>query len=127
MKEFMFFIRNTMDSKSGFSGAQHLEFLNLCKEYIGRLEAAGQMISAQPLVREGFILSEVDGVFEEVPFNETNEVIVGYYHIRANDIYEAMSIAKGNPEFAYTKTARIEVRPIKIKEQVTGFVYPNSK
>jgi hypothetical protein len=29
-----------------------------------------------------------------------------------------------NPEFEYTKTARIEIRPIKMKEESTAYVYP---
>jgi len=51
-------------------------------------------------------------------------VIVGYYHIKANDLDQAIAIAKGNPEFEYTHTARIEVRPIKMKEETTEYLYP---
>lgn len=39
---------------------------------------------------------------------------------------EAIEIAKGNPEFEYGTTARIEVRPIKTQENTTSFVYPNN-
>jgi len=31
-----------------------------------------------------------------VPFNETKEVIVGYYHILGEDLNDAIAIAKGN-------------------------------
>jgi hypothetical protein len=54
-------------------------------------------------------------------------VIVGYYHILAEDLEEAIAIAKKNPEFAYSTTARIEVRPIKTKEVITGYVYPKTE
>lgn len=37
---------------------------------------------------------------------------------------EAIAIAKANPEFAYSKTAKIEVRPIKMREESTRFEYP---
>ena len=37
---------------------------------------------------------------------------------------EAIAIAKENPEFEYVPTATIEVRPIKMKEEATKFVYP---
>jgi hypothetical protein len=127
MKEFMFLIRNENDSKGGFSPEKHEEFLNACSVYIGKLVKEGKLISAQPLVREGKMVSGKAGAWKEGPFNESKEVMVGYYHILANDLDEAVEIAKGNPEFAYTTTARIEVRPIKMKEQTTGFVYPNSK
>jgi hypothetical protein len=50
------------------------------------------------------------------------EVIVGYYQILAEDLDDALAIAKGSPEFEYGATAKIEVRPIKSKEESTGFV-----
>ena len=36
---------------------------------------------------------------------------------------DAITVAKGNPEFEYGTTARIEVRPIKTKEVTTNYVY----
>ena len=61
-----------------------------------------------------------------MPFNETKEVQVGYYHILAGSMDEAVLIAKENPEFEYGSTVRIEVRLIKTKEAATNYVYPNS-
>jgi hypothetical protein len=43
----------------------------------------------------------------------------------ANDFDEATEIAKANPEFKFNENTRIEVRPIKMKEEQTGFVYPS--
>ena len=40
------------------------------------------------------------------------------------DIDEAIEIAKGNPEFEYGAKARIEARPIKVREETTGLIYP---
>jgi hypothetical protein len=93
-------------------------------DYIGNLTKEGKLKAAQPLVREGKIISRSKGAWKDVSFNENKEVIVGYYHILANDLNEAISIAKGNPEFEYGTTARIEVRPIKMKEESTNYVYP---
>jgi hypothetical protein len=39
---------------------------------------------------------------------------------------EAIEIAKANPEFDYNPNTRIEVRPIKMKEGSTGYVYPKA-
>jgi hypothetical protein len=50
-------------------------------------------------------------------------VQLGYYHILAKDMDEAIAVAKENPEFEYGKTARVEVRPIKTKEETTNYVY----
>jgi hypothetical protein len=124
MKEFMFFIRKQVDSKTVLSSEQHQQFLKKCEVYIARLKKEGKLISAQPIDRQGKIISGSAGAWKETPFNETNEVIGGYYHILANNLNEAITIAKGNPEFEYPLNTRIEVRPIKMKEESTGFVYP---
>jgi len=126
MKEFMLYIRNHADSKELFTPATHLEFVRKCEVYIGNLTREGKLIAAQPLVREGKMISGTNGAWKESPYNESEEVMVGYYHIRAKDMEEAIAIAKGNPEFEYTTTARIEVRPVKMKEEATGFEYPKT-
>ncbi len=124
MKEFMLLIHNDADSKLAFTQQQEKEFLNACKVYIETLKKSEHLVSAQPLVREGIMLSGRDGHWEKAPYRENKEVIVGYYHIMANDLDQAIAIAKDNPEFEYTRTARIEIRPIKMKEEATAYVYP---
>lgn len=120
----MLLIRNEYDHQSLWSPAQHREFLKKCEEYIEALKSEDKLIIAQPLLREGKIISGPKGRWREAPFNKTREVQVGYYHIRAKDMQEAIEIAKGNPEFEYGTTAKIEVRPVKTKEETTGFEYP---
>ena len=71
------------------------------------------------------MVSGVKGVWNENPFNENKEVIVGYYHVLASDMEDAIAIAKQNPEFENSSTVRVEVRTIKMKEHTTGFIYPN--
>jgi hypothetical protein len=66
----------------------------------------------------------VNNNWAEKNISNNKEVQVGYYHIFANDIDDAINIAKNNPEFEYVPSASIEVRPIKTKESETGFVYP---
>ena len=124
MKEFMFFIRKQSDSKESLSPDKHQQFLKSCESYIGKLKSEGKLISAQPIDRAGHIISGKTGTWKEVPFNETTEVIGGYYHILAKNLEEAIDIAKRNPEFEFNIGTRIEVRPIKMKEDATGFVYP---
>jgi hypothetical protein len=124
MQEFMLYIRNTQDHLTALTPDQNQEFLKKCEQYIEALKSAGQLIAAQPLRKQGVIVSGASGDFKEGPFNESGEIMVGYYHIMAENQDEAITIAKRNPEFEYTKTARVEVRPIKSMEQTTGFVYP---
>lgn len=124
MNEFMLIIRNEMDHQAAWSPERHQQFLKQCEAYIGQLKEAGKLNAAQPLLREGVIVSGSGGKWQEVPFNEHKGVQVGYYHILARDLSEAIEIAKGNPEFEFGTTARIEVRPIKMKEDSTHFAYP---
>ena len=124
LKEFMLLIRNEIDHQDSWPPEQHQQFLNKCADYITVLTNEGKLKSAQPLVREGKMISGSKGAWKEGPFTETKEIIVGYYHIVAKDLNEAIAIAKGNPEFEFGTTARIEVRPIKTKEETTGYVYP---
>jgi len=125
MREFMFLIRNQIDHQRAWSPERHQDFLKQCEQYIGRLKANGNLIAAQPLIREGIIIAGVPGAWRDASFPESSEVQVGYYHIRANDLDEAMEIARKNPEFAFSTTARIEVRPLKTKEETTTFMYPS--
>jgi len=71
------------------------------------------------------MVSGTPGNWSEGNYTSATEVIVGYYHVLANDLQHAITIAKGNPEFAFTNTARIEVRPVKTKGVTTQYVYPN--
>ena len=124
MKEFMLLIRNVGDGKAGFSPDQLQQFLKACQVYIDELKKNGQLRSAQPLVREGKMISGSLAEFSEGPFSESAEVIVGYYHVTAKDLDEAVAIAKRNPEFAFVKGAKIEVRPVRTVEQSTNYTYP---
>ena len=126
MKEFMFFIRKQSNSKETLPPEEHQKFLKGCESYIGKLKKEGKLISAQPIEWMGNIISGTNGAWKATPFNESKEVIGGYYHILANDLEDAITIAKANPEFEYNTNTRIEVRPIKMKEDSTGYVYPKS-
>lgn len=123
-KEFMLYIRNAGDAKAALTADKHSDFIRKCEVYIERLKASGKLIAAQPIVREGFIVAKSDGGWTTVPVDPSGEVQVGYYHILANDMDEAIALAKENPEFEFVPSATVEVKPIKTKEAETGFVYP---
>ena len=123
----MLLIRNEGDGKAALSPEEQQQFLKACQVYIEGLTKNGNLISAQPLVREGVMVSGTAGTFNSGPYNETREIIVGYYHILAKDLDEAVGIAQRNPEFAFVKGAKIEVRPVKTMEQLTNFTYPTKQ
>ncbi len=124
MKEFMLYIRNIGNQKATLGEEAHRAFLKECEAYILELKKENRLISAQPLVREGVIISGKEGNWSEELLDPSKRIQVGYYHILANNLGEAVNIAKANPEFAYSQTAQIEVRPVKMKEESTGYVYP---
>ena len=127
MKEFMFFIRKQSNSADTLSPERFKQFLKACEIYIENLKQQGKLISAKPIVWSGNIISGKPGRWTEKTYNESGEVIGGYYHILARDIDEAMDIAKENPEFTFNENTRIEVRPVKMKEEQTGYAYPSEK
>lgn len=127
MKEFMLYIRNAGDAKAALSEDLHFAFVKKCEVQIGKLKADGRLIAAQPIVREGFIIAKNGDHWNSRAVDPDKEVRVGYYHILANDIDEAIAMAKENPEFEYVPSASIEVLPVKMKEDKTNFIYPANK
>ena len=101
MNEFLFLIRNEGDAKAALSSDKHLEFIKQCEVYICKLKAKNQLIAAQPLVREGVIISKDGDLWKEILCDSNKKIQVGYYHILAENLEEAIDIAKENPEFAY--------------------------
>lgn len=126
MKEFMFLIRNSATHQDEWSSEKLHDFLKSCEVYILNLRNQGKLISAQPLMRDGTIISGTKNALKLESLNKNEELQVGYYHIFAENKDEAISIAKENPEFAFGTTARIEVRQVKTKEITTNFEYPKT-
>ena len=123
----MLLIRNDESAKAALSPERQQQFLKDCMVYIEKLKKNGNLKGAQPLDREGKMISGSPGTFKDGPYNETKEIIVGYYHIVGRDMEEAIEIAKANPEFAYIRGAKIEIRPIKTIEESTSYVYPKAE
>ena len=112
MQEFMLFIKTKGDHLEGLSPEQQQAHVQKIGNYIGGLMKDGKLKSAQPLDMAGATIHGNKGVFKDGPFNESKEVIVGYFHILAENLDEAVEIAKANPVFEDTE-ATIEIRPIK--------------
>lgn len=117
MQEFMLFIRTEGDHLAGLSPKEQQEHVARIGNYIGKLMNEGKLKSAQPLEVGGKTISGSKGVFKDGPFAESKEVIVGYFHIVAKDLEEAVAIAKANPVFELAE-ATIEIRPIKTMEGI---------
>ncbi|MES2617091.1 MAG: hypothetical protein V4613_04385 [Bacteroidota bacterium] len=116
MKEFMLYIRNTPNDKVNLSTEEQRIFQKKCEDYIAQLKGQKKLIAAQPLFKAGYMIRKVHGTWVEKSIENDSVVQVGYYHIRAVDMEDAITIAKQNPEFDYIASASIEVRPVKTKE-----------
>ena len=124
MNDYVLRILNRGDNQKTWSPERHQEFVKKCEVYISGLQRAGRLRSAQPLAKQGVLLSRSGTAWTVAPLNVGDEIQVGYYHVRAANLQDAVELAKGNPEFEYSTTARVEVRPLKAEEESTGFVYP---
>ncbi|WP_109434956.1 MULTISPECIES: YciI family protein [Aquimarina] len=117
MKEFMLFIRSEESPKANLSPEQLQQHIEKVGGFIKRLTEEGKMKSAQPLEMEGRMLSYKNGKIIDGPYNETKEIISGYYHLMAESLEEAIEITKEDPRFE-EGIWRIEVRPVKRVEGI---------
>jgi hypothetical protein len=116
MKEFLLLIRKEKDAEDVVTE----EFLKANENFIKELNSDGKLISAQPIEEEDNIVISKSNSWKITP---VKDVIRGYYHLRVKDLEEAMQIAKANPEFDYHPNSRIEIRPIRLTDERTGFIY----
>ena len=114
MKEFLLLIRTEGSVWTDLSPKDLQEHLDHGGAYIGNLMKDGKLKSAAPVDKGSRIVSESNGVIKDGPFNETKEVIAGYFHIEAKDINEAVEISKGCPIFK--EDGKLEVRPVQKME-----------
>ena len=80
--------------------------------YIGNLMTSGKLKAANPIEKTGSrVVTGSNGTFKDGPFNESKEIVAGFFHLTAMDIDEAVEIAKSNPIFNDIPT-KIEVHPL---------------
>mgnify|MGYP000182468749 CR=1 FL=1 len=111
MTEFMLFIYQDATSVLELSPEEQQKHVQEVGAYLQKMMAEGKMLGAQPLERKGISLTQKNGQFHDGPFNESKEVIVGYYHLQAESLEEAIQIAKQDPRFGLGDW-RIEIRPV---------------
>ena len=110
MKEFLLLIRNEVDHWDSMNSEQQQLHITQVSNYIKDLSKNGKLKDSQPLSMNGLILHKSGNIFKDGPFIESKEVIGGYFHICAEDLGEAVEIAKAYP--AFEGNSRIEVREI---------------
>jgi hypothetical protein len=83
----MLYIENNGNGKSMLLADEYLSFVQKCEVYSYNLKTNGNLIATQPILREGYPLSNnTDWNFTEI--DTTTNVHVGYYHIKVYSIEE---------------------------------------
>jgi hypothetical protein len=112
MKDYLLIIKTEGSVWTDLSAEQLQSHMQNGGAYIGDLMKKGILKGANPIEKSGSrIVTENNGTLKDGPFNETKEVVAGFFHITANNIEEAVGIAKDNPIFKDIST-KIEVHPM---------------
>jgi hypothetical protein len=82
----------------------------LCDQHADELVAADSMLVAYALTPRDMATSMRAGSTEGGPFNDTKEIVAGFYVIEAPDLDAALAIAGANP--VIREGGGVEVRPI---------------
>jgi hypothetical protein len=111
MKDFLLILRTEGSVWTDLSPEQLQDHMQNGGAYIGKLMKDGKLKSANPVDKGSRIVTSVNGILKDGPFNESKEVIAGYFLVQAEDMNEAVGIAKANPIFNDIST-KIEVHPM---------------
>jgi hypothetical protein len=111
MKDFLLILKTEGSVWTDLSAEQLQKHMEHGTAYIGHLIKEGKLKNANPVDSGSRIITESNGVLKDGPFNESKEVVAGYFLITAKDIDEAIEIAKANPIFKDIPT-KIEVHPM---------------
>src|SRR4029079_11527106 len=111
MKDFLLILKTEGSVWTDLSPEQLQKHMEHGNAYIGIVVKKGKLKNANPVDKGSRIVTESNGTMKDGPFNETKEVVAGYFLIAAEDINEAVEIAKANPIFKDIPT-KIEVHPM---------------
>jgi hypothetical protein len=111
MKDFLLILRTEGSVWTDLPPDQLKRHIANGMAYIGKLISEGKLKSASPVDKGSKLITGSNGSFTDHPFNESKEVIAGYFLVTANDMDEALEIAKSNPIFNDIPT-KIEVHPM---------------
>jgi hypothetical protein len=111
MKDFLLILKTEGSVWTDLSAEQLQKHMEHGAAYIGNLMKRGILKNANPVDKGSRIVTKNNSGMNDGPFNETKETVAGYFLIEANDLDEAVGIAKANPIFEDIPT-KIEVYPL---------------
>lgn len=111
MKDFVFLFRGGLDFKTATT-EQIQQAMQRWKTWMDELTAQGKMTGGNRLLPVGATVSGTAAQVTDGPYPEGKEIIGGYVGIKANDLDEALAIAKTCPILFYNGSAEVrEVVP----------------
>ncbi len=113
MPKFMLILRDDPATYSDYSPQQFEDLLAKYQTWTARLAAEGRIDLGRKLTDDsGKILRKKDGklVVKDGPFNETKEVVGGFYIIKADDYAHAVELCAEHP--AYATAGSVEIRQV---------------
>ncbi len=112
MKDFLLIIKTEGCVWTDLSPEQLQKHMEHGSKYIGELIEKGILKGANPIEKSGSrIVTEYNGILKDGPYNESKEVVAGFFHVTVKDSTEAVEVAKRNPIFNDIPT-KIEVHPL---------------
>jgi len=109
MSEFVFLFRRPDQT---WTPQQMQESMVKWQAWFKQVEQSGHLASyGQPLeTRGGRVVKDKKGGYNDGPYAETKDIVVGYSVITAKDYDEAVALTSGHPIF--DQGGMIEIRPV---------------
>jgi len=112
MEKFMLLIRQDLEEVNQMTKEEYQVRLDLMLGWVAQLTETGNFITAEPLLTTGRYVTKTE-VLSDGPFIEAKEAVSGYFIINAENLDQAVSLAKQCPQIL-TNDVVIEVRPIRL-------------
>ena len=110
MKEFLMIFRNEKPADSSMPSAEQMQaMMQDWQNWIGGIAAQGKFVSTNRLYSEGKSIF-ADGAVLDGPYAEVKEMIGGYLIATADNLDEAVEMAKSCPNLKYG--GKVEIRSV---------------
>ena len=97
MNEFLLLFRLDIINKEAQPSPEQLQvYMKQYHDWVGSIAAQNKFVGGKGLSTEGKVL-KANNIITDGPFAEIKESIAGYIIIKANDLEEAVSLAKPCP------------------------------
>jgi hypothetical protein len=110
MKEYLLLFRGGDAETARQSPESWQAHMQKWMAWMGKLQEQGKLIGAQPLTREGRMITGLKKVVSDGPYMEGKEMVGGYLSCRANSFEEAVEISMECPILEHDGI--VEVREI---------------